>query len=109
MFGPMLTSGNTIFFPVEDDDDPGIPIVEIRRARRVDDREGSDATVSSIIQDVMSDPVFQSAIQGLRNPGGITVAAFLSNVGEARRARNASVRARNAVHEAVALVEGRGD
>lgn len=89
MFGPMVTTGGTIFFPVADDD-PGIPIVEIRRVGASSNSETNDAGASTIIRDVLSDPMVMAAIEGLRNPGNVTIGTFLSNVGEARRARDMS-------------------
>jgi hypothetical protein len=111
MFGPMMTSGGTVFFPVDPDDET-IPIVEVRRVRIPGSTNSSEqeSIMTSILQDIATDPVMQAAMEGLRNPGGISVSSFLSNVGEARRARNASTRATvDAAHQAEAFVEGRGD
>lgn len=106
----------TIFFPVDPfgEGEAEIPMVEMRRVRLPESASSGDqaSVMASILQDITSDPVMQAALDGLRNPGSISVSAFLANVGEARRARNASTRetrAEAAIHEAIALVEGRGD
>lgn len=115
MFGPMLTSGGTIFFPV-DDGDASVPVVEVRRIEIGRDGRpvSSNASASTIINDVLGDPVVQAAIEGLRNPGAITVRTFMANVGEARRARRISAISASAppapasVHDAQALAESYG-
>jgi len=101
-----MTSGGTIFFPVGEDDDVGVPFVEIHR---VVSQENANADASTIINEVMNDVVVQAAIDGLRNPGRVSVAAFISNLRQARRARNETTRELRALHEATGLVEGRGD
>lgn len=100
--------GGTIFFPV-DPEDTGDVMVEVRR---VDHSTGNTtgATAASIINDVVADPVFQAALDGLRNPQRVSVSAFMASLGEARTRRATPPRVeRRAFHEAEALVEGRGD
>ena len=82
-----IFNGGRIFFPVVEDDsvDSSISIVEFRRIT-----VPRNETNSTAVNDVLSDPVVMAAIDGLRNPGRVTIAAFLSTIGEARRARYGS-------------------
>lgn len=105
---PTLTSGGTIFFPIEEDD-VSIPTVTIVHRTDASSGETTQSSSSSIINDVLSDPVFRAALEGLRNPGRVSVTTFLSNVGEARRVRGASAQqVASAVHDAHTLAESYG-
>jgi len=86
---PLQTSSGTIFFPVGDDDDGSISVIEVRRINHATDAS-SAASASTIMSDILSDPVVQAAIDGLRNPGRIDVGSFLANIHSARRARNST-------------------
>lgn len=82
----------TIFFPVDEDVGSSVPIVEVRvfhaGGGMSQQNGGSRSSVaSSVINDVLNDPVFQAAIDGLRNPVNVNVTTFLANLGEARRSR----------------------
>lgn len=76
---PFLSSaGATIFFPV-DTDEAAVPVLEIRSAST-----DAAADASTVINDIMNDAVLQVAIEGLRNPGTISMQSFLSNLAAAR-------------------------
>ena len=89
---PIIQSGNLVVFPVSNGDGPSAQLLVLRRshASNNEDEQGeqneNDANVASaLVREIVSEPVFRTALEGLQNPGRIPVASFASRVRRAAR------------------------
>jgi hypothetical protein len=95
--GALITPGGTIFFPVDNGDGGGFdgPRLAIMRrsAEGASGEEGggnvssASSASNSVVAQILNDPVFQAAQEGLRNPGQINIATFVHTVRSARDTR----------------------
>lgn len=80
---PYVSSAGAIFFPI-DSDDVTVPVLEVRSTSTA-----APADATTIIDNIMNDAVLQVAIEGLRNPGTVSMRSFLSNLAAARSRQSA--------------------
>lgn len=89
---PIVQSGNLIVFPVSNGDGPSAQLLVLRRSHASNNEdeqqqqnENDVDAASALVREIVSEPVFRTALEGLQNPSRIPVASFVSRVRRAAR------------------------
>jgi len=89
LVGTIIIGRGTMFFPVDNDVTDESPTIVIRNVTRDGAaRQEASTDLAGAINEILRDPVFTTAVDGLRRPSSIPLSSFLNMVDVARQRQN---------------------